>query len=217
MKLKACHLSDTHDVYVDLKKLIPSDTDIVFITGDMTYKGHNWELKLFLDQMRDLKKYFKHIVVIPGNHEVGCEKNEKMWRWLFKRIGAHFLVHESVVIEGINIFGSAWTPWFLDWAYNIPRGEERKYWEKIPSNTQVLLTHGPPYEILDSCRNGNVGCPELRKKVLNELPFLKYHLFGHIHESKGTLCQNGIFFSNASIMDGKYRFVNGANIFEINL
>lgn len=216
-KLKVCHISDTHDTYQDISMMIPSDVDIVFITGDMTYRGRVWELDNFVQQIKKIRKIVETVVIIPGNHELGCQKDEELWRKSIEETGAHFLIHESIQIKGINIFGSPWTPEFFNWAYNIQGGDEESLWDQIPHNTQILLTHGPPYGILDLCNGGHVGCKYLRNKIFHGLPVLKYHLFGHIHEGYGTREISGIFFSNASVMDGGYNFVNPPIIFEVEI
>jgi Icc-related predicted phosphoesterase len=47
-----------------------------------------------------------------------------------------------------------------------------------------LVTHGPPYGILDKTDGGKHGGSEfLLKEVLRIKP--KLHLFGHIHEGRG--------------------------------
>ena len=58
-------------------------------------------------------------------------------------------------------------------------------WGEIPQ-VDILLTHCPPFRILDKTdANINVGSEALRKKVFEIKP--KFHLFGHIHESKGQV------------------------------
>jgi len=90
-----------------------------------------------------------------------------------------------VIIEGVKFYGSPWQPRFFDWAFNLDRGEEiKKKWDLIPMDTDVLITHGPPYGILDLTHEGEkVGCEELMKAVLRVQP--KIHIFGHIHEAYG--------------------------------
>jgi len=55
-----------------------------------------------------------------------------------------YLEDSGTVINGIRIWGSPWQPWFCDWAFNVERGELMKYWKLIPTDTDVLMTHGPP-------------------------------------------------------------------------
>ncbi|MEL6848269.1 MAG: metallophosphoesterase, partial [Bacteroidota bacterium] len=119
-----------------------------------------------------------------------------------------YLEDESVEIGGLHIYGSPITPWFFDWAFNRQRGEEIKtYWDKIPANTDILITHGPPHHMLDlTFRNVYAGCEELGKAVARIRPRL--HLFGHIHEAYGQLSQNGTLYVNASVVDLSYQVVN---------
>ena len=48
----------------------------------------------------------------------------------------------------------------FNWAFNRKRGDEiKKHWGLIPNNTDILITHGPPYKILDkTIRGKHVGC-----------------------------------------------------------
>ena len=215
--MRACHISDCHDVYQDLNLLVPKDIDILFITGDMTYRGRESEIELLMLELVKLRRRIDHIVCTFGNHEVGCEGREIEYKLKFAGIGVTLLNHESIEIEGIRIFGSPYTPEFFDWAFMYKREDGEKVWGDIPSGTQVLLTHGPALGILDWCHDGHVGCEDLKNKVLYGLPALKYHLFGHIHESHGTLEKSGILFSNGSIMNGRYRFVNPPIKFELKV
>lgn len=62
--------------------------------------------------------------------------------------------------------------------YSEKEGE--KLWSMIPENTDILVTHGPPYGILDTnIQNQHTGCPHLLQRVLAIKPRL--HVFGHIH------------------------------------
>lgn len=223
--MRVCHLSDTHDVHQDFNLLVPEDTEIVFFTGDMTYKGAEWELNILLEHFIRLKQRIPHIVGCLGNHELGAEGKEDEWKMRFASAGVILLDHESVEIEGIKIFGSPYSPWFFDWAYSYhnpkmgtQQGDDQKdgteVWASIPEDTQVLLTHGPPQDILDLCRGGHVGCSVLRHRI-EQIPSIKYHMFGHIHEGHGLDKINGVTYSNGSIMDGKYRFVNKPNCFDL--
>ena len=57
---------------------------------------------------------------------------------------------------------------------------------RIPSDTEILLTHTPPYEVLDKTRRGkNAGCDVLAAR-LEQLPACRLHVFGHIHEAHGA-------------------------------
>lgn len=101
----------------------------------------------------------------------------------------------SLLIE-LQIYASPWQPEFCTWAFNYPRDVDRfnpspavakfKAPNPIPSWPQVdvMLTHGPPYGILDATKNNQaVGCEHLRRAAARCRPRL--HCFGHIHEGWG--------------------------------
>jgi len=66
------------------------------------------------------------------------------------------------------------------------RGKDlRRVWDKIPDETDVLITHGPPYGVMDKTVEGvHAGCEELTKAIERVQPHL--HCFSHIHESYGV-------------------------------
>jgi Icc-related predicted phosphoesterase len=125
-----------------------------------------------------------------------------------------------VEIDGIKFWGSPVTPRFFDWAFN--RDADIQYhWNMIPYDTNVLITHGPPYGILDlTIREGKpVGCHYLRRRLF-DLKDLKVHSFGHIHEGFGQQVGDGedfegVHFVNASYLDHRYRAVNSPVIINI--
>ena len=76
--------------------------------------------------------------------------------------------------------------------------------EVVELNPDVLVTHAPPYGILDSIPWGihqrqSLGVKALSHALPHAFPKLKLHLFGHIHEfGNKTLVRDGITFSNAA-------------------
>ena len=75
--------------------------------------------------------------------------------------------------------------------------------ERIPTDTDILITHFPPHSILDSIDNGeHHGVEELKEIVLNEIQPL-FHIFGHAHEAYGTKKIDNTTFINASVMSNK--------------
>jgi Icc-related predicted phosphoesterase len=208
-------ISDTHSQHSyltsDLAKLShfedENEKTILIHSGDCTNFGDVNEIKSFLDWFSNLA--FKYKVFIAGNHDFcflpATEKSKKYpdIPQMYKDKGVIYLRDKMVEIEGIKIYGSPWQPEFFNWAFNLPRGEiiARK-WRKIPKNTDILVTHGPPYGILDTTYTGiRVGCEELYKRVVKVVP--KIHIFGHIHDSYGYKEFNGTSFINASCL-GEY-------------
>lgn len=92
-------------------------------------------------------------------------------------------------------------------------------WSLIPSQTDILLTHGPPHSILDkSIRGDSCGCAQLSKRLLTSPPLdatgPKVHLFGHIHEAYGVEKKKGITFINGCSVNIKYKCVNKPVVFD---
>lgn len=117
--------------------------------------------------------------------------------------------------DGVKIWGSPITPWFHDFAFNRHRGMRiRPHWDMIPDDTNILVTHGPPMGILDLTSRGiYAGCQDLLERI-KQLKQLKLHLFGHIHEAHGIVTDEGMTYSNASMMNLQYYFTQHPNIFE---
>lgn len=211
--IKIVAISDTHNGHDNV--VIPP-CDILIHAGDESYRGRKDEIEAFA-QWFD-KQPAKHLVWTPGNHSLGVEAHwpgSKAW---FSDISprTHILLNSDVTLEGLKIWGSPITPWFHDWAWNVIRGPAiKKYWDMIPLDTSIVVTHGPPFGILDAVsRNGdNVGCKDLMNAMLRIKP--KVHIYGHIHEGYGEVKHEGIHFINASIMDEHYDPVNKPHEFEL--
>ena len=48
-------------------------------------------------------------------------------------------------LYGYKIYGSPYTPEFCGWAFMEEREDLKLIWEKIPTDTDILITHGPPF------------------------------------------------------------------------
>lgn len=207
-KLSIVAISDTH---CQMSKVKLPKGDILIHSGDHSYRGTVEEMTEAMMTLKEKGKDFKYIVTICGNHDWLGETNPSLMENIAEENGIIYLYHKSVEIEGIKIFGSPYTPWFYDWAFNVPRGEEIKIlWEQIPEDTNILITHGAPMNILDMVPRGiHAGCEELHKRVF-ELKDLKLHVFGHLHSGNnkkygGIIKQNGITFINAAICNEEYK------------
>lgn len=198
-------LSDTHNCNEQID--VP-DGDILIHSGDATTIGTIEEIAKFNSWFSNLPH--GHKIFVAGNHDWLFEKNNALARTLLDP-EITYLQDSSTEIDGLKIYGSPWQPRFFDWAFNLNRGYEMaEKWKLIPDDVDILITHGPPYGILDLVpRQGwdeNSGCEELRKKIeeIAAAGRLKLHVFGHIHCGYGTHEQFGIKFVNASNCDESY-------------
>ena len=208
--MKVICISDTHNLHHQAPPI--PDGDILIHAGDITRSGSFQDVENFNNWLGTLPHRYK--VCICGNHDFCFERNLEASKKLITN--AHYLQDSEITIEGLKIYGSPWQPWFLDWAFNLERGAELKAkWDKIPDDTNILITHGPPQGILDRVRSGElVGCEELRKR-LSTLKQLKLHVFGHIHEAYGTAELDNIKLVNASTCTLQYVPNNGAVVVEV--
>ena len=205
-------ISDTHTQHekiqkdlLDLYELYPDS--ILIHSGDISYRGRLGEIKPFLIWFASLP--FPHKILIAGNHDFLFEDNPTLAKQIirdeFPEIS--YLENDGIEIDEIKFWGSPVTPRFCDWAFNKDEDID-EYWGLIPDDVNVLITHGPPYKILDRTERGlNVGCKFLAERI-PKLHNLKVHVFGHIHEASGMCEKDGVIFVNASILDQDYEVKN---------
>lgn len=182
------------DVHSKQDRLQVPDGDLLLVAGDLTKRGTEDEIRRFDDWLARLPH--PHKVVIAGNHDFLFEHRPSEARRLIT--AAVYLEDELVEVGGLRVWGSPWQPRFFDWAFNLDRGEPlREKWAAIPPGIDVLLTHGPPYGILDRVAGGDhVGCQDLLEAVERVRP--RWHVFGHIHEAYGVVRGGATTFVNAS-------------------
>jgi len=213
--MKICCISDNHG---NLKTQVP-ECDILLHAGDPFAPRDPFLQKAFIPNLNNWldKQPAKHKVMIAGNHDLyfeGLYKNKQK-----PELNCHYLLDEGIEIEGLKIYGSPWTSIFLNWAFMLSEEKLAIQWSWIPSDTNILLVHGPPYGILDECpvfrgeRIGHVGSLSLREKIFEVKP--KLVVFGHIHESYGQEEHHGIKFVNCSVLDGGYNLANSPVVIDL--
>ena len=202
-------ISDTHSLHSEIPSI--PEGDILIHAGDLTSRGK-------LNELPEVRAFFdslphQHKIVICGNHDFCFEHESQAARARLSNVT--YLEDAGTVVDGLKIYGSPWQPWFHDWAFNLPRGEPlRRVWAQIPSDTDILITHGPPAGILDTVESGlQVGCEDLLARVTEINP--KLHVFGHIHEAYGIKIQGHTTFVNASICDIHYRPINAPIVIDL--
>lgn len=217
-------ISDTHNRHDQIKDFRDDDThtplggDIIIHAGDALVRGDLVEFQKFIDWFCELD--FIHRIYVAGNHDFIAENNTALVRQMCSERGVIYLQDEEIIIDGIKIYGSPNTPFFYDYAFNCARNEAeralynkpliKRYWDNIPEDTNILVTHGPPYGILDELHyvNGDpkgqfVGCVDLLDAVKRIKPDI--HIFGHIHYHGGRqVCKDGTSFYNVSVCDETY-------------
>ncbi len=208
--MKIIFISDTHGKHHEIK--LPAG-DMIIHSGDISGRGRVNEIEEFLEWF--ISQDYKYKIFIAGNHDFYFENKSQSSIQKLMPESVYYLCDSGVEIEGVYIYGSPITPFFYNWAFNRHRGEEiRRHWDIIPKRTDILITHGPAYGILDRTIGGdNAGCEELLTAIERIKP--KYHLFGHIHGGYGTSRTEYTTFINGSLLDENYQTVNPPMIIEI--
>ena len=173
--LKIFAFSDTHGHHLALQ--VPEDADIVICAGDAVeddLKGGEYDD--FISWFGALPAKWK--LFIPGNHELSFSRSR--YQTIVQKFEeAGILVLQDAVedCDGVVIGSISGNSIIVD--------------EDIPKDLDILVTHMPPYGILDE----EMGSLEILNFVLKSKP--KYHLFGHIHATAGqefqlgqTICRN---------------------------
>jgi Icc-related predicted phosphoesterase len=202
-------ICDTHGLHDRLD--IPAG-DILVHGGDLTATGT-------LLQVADFNRWLgrlphPHKIVVAGNHDFCFQDEPQAARALLTE--AIYLQDEQVTVESIRFHGSPWSLEFFDWAFMLPPGPQmRARWELIRGDTDVLVTHGPPWGRGDKTHGGErAGCRDLLAAVERIRP--KLHVYGHIHEGAGIRSNEHTVFVNPSICDLHYRPVQPPAIIEFD-
>lgn len=212
-KVRLICISDTHGQHQSLQ--MPSEGDVLLVTGDFTALGPIKEVKEFNSWLGSLP--YKHNIVIAGNHEKSLDGKSLEDRQ--KVLSNATVLHDSFCdVHGLKFYG---TPWIqkqggllffpiktilsqpfprlgirgngLAHTFAIGDAAITRKWNNIPSDTDVLLTHFPPHSILD----GGVGSYELFENITARVRPL-IHCYGHVHECRGIHERNGTTFVNAA-------------------
>lgn len=167
----------------------------------------------FLEWLVNLN--FEYKLLIGGNHDFFAANAPKQFLDLVPK-EVTYLCNSGVTINGCHFWGSPYQPDLKGWAFGEDRGAPmRKHWTLIPNHTTVLITHTPPYGILDQSRSGrHLGCEILSERI--EQLTLQTHIFGHVHASYGQREVADTLYINASNFNSSKGLVHAPIVFSID-
>lgn len=204
-------LSDTHNKHSQVTGDM-LDGQLVIHAGDISSMGYEHEIEDFCRWYDKLN--YDHKVFIAGNHDWGFQDNVERTNQILNSFKTIDYLQDDWIKVGddekmVKIYGTPWQPEFYNWAFNLPKNgiELAAKWEAIPEDTDILVTHGPAFGILDTVigiRNDNLGCELLTKRI--EIVKPKIHVCGHIHTGYGYVFKDGTHFFNAAVLNEDYRF-----------
>lgn len=188
------------------------ECDLLLIAGDIVFDAdpfvqRSWLCSVFKDWLDEVPA--REVLGIAGNHD-----------WLFQlQMGFgydegprwQYLEDSCVMVGDLKVYGTPWTPKLGRWAFMLEDESllERKFLG-IPDDTNILVSHGPPYGILDQpvpYDERHTGSTALLEKI-ESLKELKLVVFGHIHGSHGIVKRNGVTYVNASLREESFNVVN---------
>ena len=195
--MKILHLSDTHNKHWLLNDLPAAD--VIVHSGDASEFGQINEIIDFFVWFGALD--YKYKIFVAGNHDA-CLHNEKYVPG-YLSYNSYYLCNSVVTLDGVKFWG---VPYFIN------KGLCRKFMLQIPADTDILVTHRPPFRILDRTNN-SYGCVHLMQAVWKIAP--RYHLFGHVHGAYGIQKSNETTFVNASLLNEDDKLTNKPVVIEI--
>lgn len=177
-------ISDLHGFHPKL-----DGGDLLIVAGDLTAKHTIQEHVQFILWLID-QKYEKKIV-IAGNHD-SVLVDKKTQKNIYSHLDSGsitYLSDSGTEFKGLKIWGTPWSLWFdgVNPKCKVFMGTEKdlkKKYDLVPNDIDILISHTPPYGILDENYYG-LKCGS--KSLLECLDRVKPKLlvFGHIHEEGG--------------------------------
>lgn len=243
--MKAVGASDLHGN--DISEMIP-ECDILLLCGDISpNKGSHhpneqkaWFQNKFIKHLISYKNKAKNVVFCAGNHDsffFECHKNGKNDAEIRRILpdGVHYLCNESIVIDGIKIYGNPWcnAPQWADlgrpvWNFASHNHDFLKaLYADIPNDVDIVMNHGPAYgfcdQILDesllicafdrykdSLKAEHLGCHMLANRILEisdkDESKVRWIFSGHLHSaSHYPQVYKNTKFIGCSILNESYK------------
>lgn len=184
-------ISDLHGHYPKLE-----GGDLLIVAGDLTANDTPDQFQDFFSWLSE--QDYQSAVVIGGNHDNLLQKGCLPFLELDKPldISIYCLCDSTIEVDGLKIWGSPWTTKFPGMnphcmAFTVDTDEElEEKWKLIPDDIDILVTHSPPFGMLDTVDRmfgeyENVGSRSLGRFTIDHSHSIKLHVFGHIHSGYG--------------------------------
>lgn len=200
------------DFHGTLPGILPK-CDLLLIGGDVGHFGSTRSSEGYARQLRWWEQDFVEwlesqpaevIVGIAGNHDFIAQEDPKFMR----RLPWIYLEDETAIVDGLRIHGSPYAKKFGNWAFMEEDDKLKQRWEMIPDDTDILMVHGPAYQVLDRVWDGrNEGSKTLIKRI-DELN-ARLVVTGHIHEAQGVMYAKNRLHVNAALAGGAQPVIVG--------
>lgn len=202
--MKALCFADLHGNQNALKYLaeLQTQAECILVAGDIlnSRPGDGREVRQAKALAEALEHFHLPVFMTQGNHDYWNTSLFQEYPWI------------QVVIDRLVTLPNGMKAWFSPWSkrfgfWNWMQSERNAHYE-IPQETEVVVSHGPAYGILDEVGDDNAGS-SVFLDALDALPRLRYVITGHIHgecSSPNTVKRNGVIFQRVSCVDEDYEF-----------
>lgn len=203
---------------------ITEDVDLLLIAGDICPHARvsalaEWMQTTFSSWLKELVARRIAVIGVAGNHDWVLYKPEadSYRQQVLNALHPYWTYLEDSGAEygGLRVWGSPWQLKFNDWAFNLENETELKQkWDLIPEDTDVLITHSPPFLYGDQNAGGKAtGSKTLLHAIERIQP--KLAVYGHIHEGYGVYRVGDSRLANVSVLDNRYQLTNKPMYFEL--
>lgn len=197
-------LSDIHEnfgIEVPSGQLFVMAGDLCERSDESFAKADEW--------FASIAQGFERAIYVPGNHDAGILLQPRKYQEVAPHLLQSMLVDETTEIGDLRLHAMPWE-----------RGERLHPESRIPEGLDVLVTHEPPYGILDwspKTKDVRLGNRDLLKRVETVKP--RFHIFGHCHMAYGREERGSTTFVNVSICGDErayYKAAHPATIIEMD-
>ena len=208
--MKICAISDLHGYKIPIPKC-----DVLIIAGDISNMGNvSWFNNNFLQYLEDNKNKYDICFLVFGNHDDKIQMANITDGPEYIKI----LTNTGYEYKGKKFFGSPYCKYasnIIDTMNTFREPFLKKLFMDIPEDTDILITHNPPYGFGDTVMNQpyHLGSESLMDRINVVKP--QIHIFGHIHTGKKYTKNNGTDYFNVSILDEDYHIAYKPTIINI--
>ena len=234
--MKLVIISDTHNLHNELDLPVG---DVLIHCGDYSYSGQDNEVISFLTWMQEQTKKYRLVIGGHGNHELGPYEDREHFNEL-KTVFAPDVIwpHMRVFTDPVTSLNFFFSPYVTTingrCAFEASPSEYQEIVKRIPDNVDILISHGPPFNILDTfvrhsidwdsqqndyahtSREFKIGSKVLAERIKEIEP--KLVCFGHCHENGGQTVEiDGTIYVNGAVLNENYEIANEPVIVNLEL
>lgn len=224
--MKIAVLSDTHGNFPNEPLLLDQEIDLLLVVGDIAGGSHTTNAQYksmakFIKWVKDINP--KKCLITPGNHDYWDWKEIFKYRQNSGLISC--LIDSYYDYEGLIVYGTPWSLPFLNWNWMKDEDRLEIYYDNIPTETDILMSHGPALGMCDmplqpvrgKYKFEHMGSMALLKALWErEIPrVFSGHIHSAIHQDVMLAPNHNTICSCVSILDEEYKYKYQPKIFEM--